>query len=606
MAILYLLIFTLTYYFFGVIVVEKFFKKYFKAKDYFFIAPAIALTILSLFSVIVYIVNAEWLIPVFFAGMLSLIAFKFKLIIAHLKSLNWFHYFTLAVFILVLVLQNVLFIVGVDKAENRRVPGNTWQIFAISGGVSPPDQTFQWHQARFFKYRLLGWKETKEKLYHDVDFFERPSLGGFLTYFFLYGQDISKDDFPDLNYHSDAVFKIYKQIWWSLNNLYILGIAYLMAYLFKRRLACLAVGLVAVSHFTVLLSTGIWPKLLAFYLFSVLLVWHLRKILPWVQGFLMAVVFYIHPSFLPFLMALNFENGINFLAVLFRRRQQNQQLKKQQPKGPRKIILARFSYMFKVALIPLILIPGWFLLTKIYQAPQSLRLTYSYNISWDKLDQEIDKEKVKQEFYANTATANLILLPVFNISKNLIPISLIEYINGFTLADEEYLDFGDFMDSISLVEIDRFPGVLGIYALPLIFLGFLIMLKDRQARKLWLYLYLVPIFIVAIAYRKDDIIKNSIASAYLIIAIIAVIYWVKEKIRKRIWLAVLIGFAILDNFLSVLFAKDHFNDDCVRLGLAYEAKHDFDWQWLYYLAVLILIGFLSFRFSKAGFKKIEE
>jgi len=160
------------------------------------------------------------------------------------------------------------------------MPGNTWQIFSISGGVSPPDQSFSWHQARYLKNHL---KYGEDEFYGDIDFFDRTIFGGLLTYSFSLYQEIPAHNYPDLNFDNDALYSIYRNIWWGLNSLYLPGLALLFSSLYGRKKAYLVLGFAATSPFIFLLNMGLWPKMLPVYFFCLFIFLNLKRKLPFLQ-----------------------------------------------------------------------------------------------------------------------------------------------------------------------------------------------------------------------------------------------------------------------------------------------------------------------------------
>jgi hypothetical protein len=174
-------------------------------------------------------------------------------------------------------------------------PHEVWDLFNLTG-VPPPDQMFAWHQARFADLHL---HYPQEPFYGEMDLYDRPHLGGYLTLFFfkLFHLPLAEDHYA----YPAIALRFYHCFWWVLNNLYLFGIAPLFQRLLGYRGAVLAVASTALSGFVLLCNIGGWMKFSALYPFLLAVLLFLTGKGPVLQAGLCATSYYLHGSVLPFL-----------------------------------------------------------------------------------------------------------------------------------------------------------------------------------------------------------------------------------------------------------------------------------------------------------------
>jgi hypothetical protein len=174
-------------------------------------------------------------------------------------------------------------------------PHEVWDVFNASG-VSPPDQMFSWHQAMFAN---LHRHYPRDPFYGEMDLYDRPHLGGYLTLFFfkLFHLPLTENQYV----YPAASLRFYHCFWWLSNNLYLLGIAPLFQRLVGYRGAVLAVASTALSGFVFLCNLGGWVKFAAIYPLLLAMLLFVNGKPPLLQAGLCAVSFYLHGSVLPFL-----------------------------------------------------------------------------------------------------------------------------------------------------------------------------------------------------------------------------------------------------------------------------------------------------------------
>ena len=173
-------------------------------------------------------------------------------------------------------------------------PHEVWDLFNLSG-VSPPDQMFAWHQAMFAD---LHRHYPQDPFYGEMDLYDRPHLGGYLTLFFfkLFHLPLTEDNYA----YPAAALRFYHCFWGLLNSLYLLGIAPLFQRLFGYRGAVLAVAATALSGFILLCNVGGWVRFAALYPLLLAFLLFLNGKAPILQATLCATSYYLHGSVLPF------------------------------------------------------------------------------------------------------------------------------------------------------------------------------------------------------------------------------------------------------------------------------------------------------------------
>jgi hypothetical protein len=139
---------------------------------------------------------------------------------------------------------------------SRWHPGahEVWSLFNLTG-TPPPDQMFAWHQAMYLDQHR---HYPRDPFYGDMDLYDRPHLGGWITLFFfkLFRLTLTEHEFA----YPAAALRFYHCFWWLLNNLYLFGVAPLFARLLGSRAAIFAIASTAVASFFLLCNVGGWMK----------------------------------------------------------------------------------------------------------------------------------------------------------------------------------------------------------------------------------------------------------------------------------------------------------------------------------------------------------
>ena len=514
------------------------FSKYVLSKkielgNYIFFAPAFSLIFFVLIAVISYVINFPLLIPISMLAALGLMGFNLKFLWQYFRALNRFTWVILISISFVFFLQATVYFLNQD---NHPAPGNTWQIYSVSG-VSPPDQSFAWHQARFFRNNLIY---SQDLFYGDIDLFDRPFVGGFITNYVLYFFDIPKDIYPDLSFDLNDSYMMFVILWWSLNNLCVLGIAYLISVLFEKKYSILATILIIFSPFVFKLNFGLWPKMLPVYLLCLTIVLVKKQKLPLMQGILAGFAFYLHGTLLPFILAL----GIYYVVKVI-----NSYIKKTNYYLQIKALLS-----FGVAGI--VIVGSWFVLAVINHSPQSLSFAYLYNTKWTELNNHRDdlaayKQQKIIDFYNKTQPLKLIALPLMNITKSIVPSEMIQ-----SVAETDHKP----IDGLAKEEYLTFSAILGVFLIPFLIWGSWLMIQDRKWSFESLYLYIIPTIIIALAYRRDNIITNYIVSPYIIMAIISICYLFRKYLLKLWLIFSVISLTTINFLVSLLFSRVGFSD----------------------------------------------
>src|ERR1041385_1201994 len=174
-------------------------------------------------------------------------------------------------------------------------PHEVWNLFNLTG-VSPPDQMFAWHQAMYADQHR---QYPQDPFLNDMDLYDRPHLGGYITLFFfkLWGLPLTEHNAV---YPVDGLH-FYHCLWWLLNNLYLIGVAPLFRKVFGYRGAVIAVATTALGGFFLVCTTGSWMKFAGTYPLLLAFLLYLENQGPMLQAALCAVSYYIHGSMLPFL-----------------------------------------------------------------------------------------------------------------------------------------------------------------------------------------------------------------------------------------------------------------------------------------------------------------
>lgn len=408
-------------------------------------------------------------------------------------------------------------------------PHEVWGIFNLSG-VPPPDQMFAWHQAMFVD---LHRHYPQDPFLGDMDLYDRPQLGGYLTLFFfkLFHLPLAEDHYV---YPAKAL-RFYHCFWWFLNNLYLLAIAPLFQRLLGYRAALLAVASTALSAFVLLSNMGGWMKFSALYPFLLAVVLFLDGRGPLLQAGLCATSYYLHGSVLPFLLGF----GLFQILCLY---------------YPMRPGLARFRDVAWFAASGLVLVGSWFVVVKCVGSKQPLFYYYVYDAGLTQAQTQPVTE-IAKAFYAKYSWSSLSLLPVRNLINSLYPIHLHTFLKNlfsstapWKIADLASMSF----------QCQRFCilGALGLAAMPVVLLGLMRTLSRQYAGRVFLTLYLIPSLLIALVYRINWSFSLHIICVYHTFVLF---FWVSVLRNARLLVvAVALAALALEGVLCCLVADVRF------------------------------------------------
>ncbi len=569
--VVYFIIFTLFYFSLGILVCNQVFRKKIDKRFFFFLAPAFSLSIFSLVSLVSFMLNMRIITLLFILISSVYIIINYKFLTKFFLDLDRYSKYALAVFLSLIIVQSIFFSIS---SANIPAGGNTWTIFNISS-ISPPDQTFAWHQARFFQNNL---KYGQDKFYGDVDLFDRPFLGGFLTDFSLLGHKIPKEAIPDSNFIYDRLFSIYRVMWWGFNDLVIVGVAFFFYFLKKKKSGYLAIGLLATSMPVIFLSSGLWVKLLPLYFYIIVLYFHFSRSNPILKGIFAGVTFWLHSSLLVFIIPLILDDLFTFIYPYIKKRIFDR---------------AKLIYALKFIFVASFIVCSWFSLTFYFKAPQSLSFAYRYNAGWTEVSHQ-SADTLKERFYNSTTKVNLVALPFINTAKSIIPGHTLNLLESFQYKDKNYFSIRTIAETFSQDEFTNIFSVLGITLSVVTFIGFVKLFFDKKERRKIILLYLFPTILMALLYRIDSVIQLQIATPYILVAVYAFCYFF-EKVKAKVLLIALLSIHIVNTLLSSLFSAKFSQQ--INHQLFYRSDGSIEYNWIWFVVVLVLIGLSSYKFS---------
>jgi hypothetical protein len=147
----------------------------------FYFAPAIGMAACAIIAYVASGTRQTWLIPLFV--LVALVSFFRRVLKKQPRGIGD----NQARRLFALTLLTLLCLYGMQISLFQLFRGifqglhEVWDVFAVSG-VSPPDQMFAWHQAMFAD---LHRHYPQDPFYGQMDLYDRPHLGGYLTLFFL-------------------------------------------------------------------------------------------------------------------------------------------------------------------------------------------------------------------------------------------------------------------------------------------------------------------------------------------------------------------------------------------------------------------------------------
>lgn len=290
----------------GALVCNTLFHKSISA-DWFYFSPAIGLGACAVIAYVASHTRTPWLIfvfTIFCLIWLAVASFRTRTRVSVKESSSLARFVVLSLFCIYAAQITLLALF----ARIHPGPHEVWTLFHLTG-TPPPDQMFAWHQAMFADQHR---KYPQDPFYSDMDLYDRPQLGGYVTLFVfrLFHLQLTENNFV----YPAAPLRFYHCFWWLLNDCYLLGIAALFRELFGKRISSLAVAASAVGGIAFLLSTGGWVRFAAAYPFLLALLLFARSKAPILQALLCATSYYLHGSMLPFIMGF----GLLHITYLYR------------------------------------------------------------------------------------------------------------------------------------------------------------------------------------------------------------------------------------------------------------------------------------------------
>ena len=445
---------------------------------------------------------------------------------------------------------------------SRVYPGPTpiWDLFNLSG-VPPPDQMFAWYQAMFLDQHRVY---PRDPFYADMDLYDRPHLGGWITLFFFKLFHLPLIEYPSaeaalVSYPAGAL-RFYHCFWWLLNNAYLLGVATLFRRLFGERAAIFAVASTALGGFFFVCNVGSWMKFSSAYFFLLSVVLFIIGKAPVLQALLCAASYYIHGSVLPYLAGLGI---LQFVSLRY-------------PVLPRLLPLRHFLLFSSVGLI---VVGAWFFVVRWSGSKQPLFYYYLYDATLTAA-QTRPVHELAREFYEKYSWSTLSLRPVSRMLDSIFPIAFYPF-HGWFWSNTP-ARFSDLLSAVFSLQRFWLPAALGVVAVPVVLMGCARAFAMKHAGKVALCLYLVPSLMIALIYRIAWPFSLHIIVPYHTLVLFM---WVAMLRRVPTWSVAALGAVAAEGVLCVLFTDMRF---LPVSGLRLNALGWGDWLWV--VAYLVLIG----------------
>lgn len=540
-----------------------------RPENQFYFAPAIGLAVCGLVGYAAVRIHAPWLILVFFLIVTGCFVYSARArrpgALRATESSQLLR-FTLLVFLCLYGMQIVLY-----RLFSTVYPGphEVWSLFNLSG-VSPPDQMFAWHQAMFLDRHSVY---PRDPFYLDMDLYDRPHLGGYVTLFFfkLFRLPLTEHNFV----YPPSALRFYHCFWWLLNNLYLLGVAPLFQHLLRYRGAILAVSSSALGGFFFLCNVGAWTKFASVYPLLLAFLLFLEGRGPVVQAALCATSYYLHGSVLPFLA------GFGALQVL----------------GVRYPITGRQSARKDVALfaaIAVALVGSWFFYVRWVGSKQPLLYYYLYGAGLTDA-QTMPLATIVKSFYAQHSWRSLALLPVHNWLASILPVSLFGAVRSWVRLNQP----GSLSDLATVIFVSQrfcIECALGIIVAPVVLAGCIRALAREHSGKTALCLYLIPSLIVALVYRREWSFSLHIVCVYHTLALFLWVYALRNTPVR--YLMIGLGAIALEGIICVLFADTRFLP-VNGLRLSQIPAAEFIWLGAYLTLTSIILGMACLELKRA-------
>lgn len=449
-------------------------------------------------------------------------------------------------------------------------PHEVWSLFNLTG-TSPPDQMFAWHQAMFLDQHR---SYPGDSFYGEMDLYDRPFLGGCITLFFfkLFSLPLTEHAFS----YPAAALRFYHCLWWLLNNLYLLGVAPLFARLLGSRSAIFATASTALGGFFLLCNAGGWMKFSSAYPFLLAVLLFVDRRGPALQALLCAASYYLHGSVIPFLAGF----GALYLATV-----------RYPIAGPR--IRARDAAIF--ASFGVVLVGVWFLVVRWVGSRQPLFYYYIYDAQLTEA-QTRPVAEIARDFYGRTSWRELSLMPVHNLVKSFLPISLLQQIIGWVWANAP-ARVSDFASNIFSSQRFCIECALAVLAAPMVCAGAVKSLARKHAGVVALCAYLIPTLLIGLIYRKEWAFSLHVIVLY---HTIVVFLWSEtfRNARRRSLLVALTAIAA-EGVVCALFADGRFLM-VVGLRLNELSPQHFAWlaAYLALVATMIVAGYRELNRSE--------
>jgi hypothetical protein len=404
-------------------------------------------------------------------------------------------------------------------------PHEVWDVFNTTG-VSPPDQMFAWHQAMYADQHR---QYPHDPFLNDMDLYDRPHLGGYITLFFFKLWRLPLTEHNAV-YPADGL-RFYHCLWWLLNNLYLMGVAPLFRKLFGNRGAIIAVATTALGGFFLICTTGSWMKFAGTYPFLLAFLLYLENQGPMLQAALCAISYYIHGSMLPFLA------GFGVLQIFNLR----------YPINGRQLRLRNVA-MF--AATGVVLVGAWFFVVRWVGSKQPLLYYYLYGAGLTEAQTKPVAELAKA-FYDKHSWATVSLFPVDSVISSWLPIMLVRTVKAW-LTSAQPFNLHILADALFASQRFCVECGLALVAAPIVIAGAFKSLVKEHAGKVALALYLVPTILVALFYRIEWAFSLHILVSYhaLCLFLWVTILRVRSTGRVLLWLSMV----AVEGVICVLFA----------------------------------------------------
>ncbi|MFL6518745.1 MAG: hypothetical protein ACJ8NS_00835 [Chthoniobacterales bacterium] len=404
-------------------------------------------------------------------------------------------------------------------------PNEVWDVFNTTG-VSPPDQMFAWHQAMYADQHR---NYPQDPFLNDMDLYDRPHLGGYITLFFFKLWRLPLTEHNAV-YPVDGL-RFYHCFWWLMNNLYLMGVAPLYRKLFGYRGAVIAVATTALGGFFLICTTGTWMKFAGTYPFLLAFLLYLENQGPMLQAAFCAVSYYIHGSMLPFLA------GFGLLQIFNLR----------YPINGRQLRLRNVGLF---ATTGVVLVGAWFLVVRWVGSKQPLLYYYLYGAGLTEAQTKPVTE-LARAFYDKHSWAAVSLFPVYSLISSWLPIGLIQSVKAW-LTSAQPFNLRSLADALFASQRFCVECGLALVAAPIVITGAFKSLAKEHAGKIALALYLVPTLLVALFYRIEWAFSLHILVPYHALCLFLWVTTLRGRSTGRVivWLSLV----ALEGLVCVLFA----------------------------------------------------